>query len=374
MSKEVKTFIKICKKDQNKLKSWLYNKLKSYGYNPKADDGYLLAVGSKIMLTAHMDTVHDVEPKNIVLEKHETQTIISSPQGIGGDDRCGVYMILSLLDKGYRPTILFCEDEEIGGVGSDKFTKTNDAEILNDMLYILELDRKGSEDAVYYDCGNKDFQKYVESFGFKKNYGSFSDIGHLSPAADVASVNLSCGYYNQHTLKEYVVFEEMEETINKVTLMLDDEENIKDKYDYQEEKYSYSNKWYNDIYDDYYGYGYGYGTKNYYGAQYYTVLYMLSDFPDMFIGAEYVCRSLQEAVGAFLMEHDDMTYGDIVEVALDDELWELYSGDEIIYEQDLSPYYEAMKEDVDTISNDDGEEVCATADEWLEKYNSRLFA
>lgn len=346
MKKEVKSFIKICKKDKASLKSWLFNKLKEYGYTPKAADGYLLAVGSKIMLTAHMDTVHKELVKSVVIENHEDKTIISSPQGIGGDDRCGVYMILTLLDRGYRPTILFCEDEEIGGVGSGKFVETNDAEILNDMLYLLELDRKGSVDAVYYSCGNKDFQQYVESFGFTKDHGSFSDIGNLSPAGDVASVNLSCGYYKQHTTDEYVVFEEMMTTIDKVGKMLDDEGNVKDKYDYQEEKFSFYGGKYRGLYDyddyDYWG-GY-YGSYKSYERDFYQVMWFHQDI-EVPIISEYSVTSELEAIGAFLKDHPDMTYKDIFDVCIDDTFWETYGEMDVIYEDDIEWYEEELLEE-----------------------------
>lgn len=284
---KVKSFVKICKFDQKRLKAFLYRKLIEAGYTPKSGDGYLLGVGSNILVTAHMDTVHKENVKKVIIENvaefnernknvvkqflpqkgwvtadysisvkgNLGNTVISSPQGIGGDDRCGIFMILELLDRGYRPTVLFCEDEEIGGVGSNKFIKTMDSEVLSDMKYLIELDRANEDDAVFYDCGNKDFQNYVmDMTGYVKATGSFSDIGHLSPDGDVASVNLSCGYYKAHTTSEYVVFEEMMNTIDKVTLLLDDEKNV-DKFDYQEIVYTgFYNNYYHprDYYSDYY--------------------------------------------------------------------------------------------------------------------------
>jgi hypothetical protein len=117
-----------------------------------------------------------------------------SPQGIGGDDRAGVYMILQILRQ-VNCHVLFCEDEECGGRGASAFTKSG---ILPDVNYIVELDRKGENDAVYYGCDNQDFREYVAEFGFREAFGSFSDISILAPYLKTAAVNLSTGYYNAH--------------------------------------------------------------------------------------------------------------------------------------------------------------------------------
>ena len=81
-------------------------------------------------------------------------------------------MILLLMRK-LRCHILFCEEEEVGGVGARKFTQSK---LRPEVNYIVELDRRGTNDAVFYSCDNPDFTEFVCSFGFEENYGSFSDI------------------------------------------------------------------------------------------------------------------------------------------------------------------------------------------------------
>ena len=94
-------FITICKLNQTNLKEILVNEMsKYYKASDIIDDaGFLYVRGSNVLLTAHMDTVHKEPVKQVVVEKHEGKTIVSSPQGIGGDDRCGVYMILEILEE-----------------------------------------------------------------------------------------------------------------------------------------------------------------------------------------------------------------------------------------------------------------------------------
>lgn len=218
-------FTSLCMFKQEHLKYFLEAKLKYAGYeNIIWGDGYLYAKGDiPILLTAHMDTVH----KDIVRDFYEyydeekKQHIISSPQGIGGDDRCGIYMILEII-KTHKCSVLFCEDEEIGCVGSHAFSETEHIKELSELKYLIELDRMNGNDAVFYDCMNPEFTDFIiDNTGYEESWGSCSDISVLSPACGVASVNLSCGYYNAHSTSEYVIMEEMFNTIEVVKKLLD---------------------------------------------------------------------------------------------------------------------------------------------------------
>jgi hypothetical protein len=237
-------------------------------------DGYIYAKGEiPVLLTAHMDTVHK-EPVRDYYEyvDAEGNHILSSPQGIGGDDRCGIYMILQII-KEFKPSILFCEDEESGGIGSSKFCQTDLINELADLKFLIELDRANGNDAVFYDCDNPYFTDFITSnTGYKEAWGTFSDISYLSPACKVASVNLSCGYYHAHTLGEEVNVEEMLNTIEVVKYLLSVEceqfEYIESRYGYGYKGYGYGGYNYNqkaygkwdDWYDDYYDDGYSHGV------------------------------------------------------------------------------------------------------------------
>ena len=218
-------FIEICKKSQMQLRASLWKFLNNcYGRdNVVCEDGFIYAKGTiPVLVTAHMDTVHDNLVEDFYEDHTGGKTKISSPQGIGGDDRCGIYMIEKLILDGYRPYVIFCEDEEIGGIGSNKFVKSDYMDDLKNLKFMVELDRAHEKDAVFYNCDNDDFTDFIEQeTGYVTAYGSFSDISHLAPAAGVAAVNLSCGYYNPHTLSEYVIFEEMINTLKVTEKLLD---------------------------------------------------------------------------------------------------------------------------------------------------------
>lgn len=183
-------------------------------------NGYILVKGeAPVMLLAHLDTVHQDPVKTIC--HSDNGTVLMSPQGIGGDDRCGVYALNAIYAQSkVKPWLLFTCDEEIGGVGASKFCnsykKGSLPEELKSLKLLIEIDRKGRNDAVFYDCHNRDFEAYITEKGFTTAWGSFSDISYIAPALGVAAVNLSSGYYNAHTLHEYINRTHLNRTVKKV--------------------------------------------------------------------------------------------------------------------------------------------------------------
>lgn len=200
-----------------------------------ATEDYVYAVGDiPIALVAHLDTVFSWPPENIFFDKN--QKIVWSPEGLGADDRAGVFAIFKILQTGLRPHIIFTTDEERGGLGASALVDNKKCPFEN-LNYIIELDRRGSDDCVFYDCDNPEFSNYISNFGFKVQQGSFSDISFICPEWKIAGVNLSIGYYNEHSLKEYLKIEETYATIEKVKNMLQ-EVNIP-KFEYIEKINSY---------------------------------------------------------------------------------------------------------------------------------------
>ena len=146
-----------------------------------------------------------------------------SPQGIGGDDRCGVFALVKIyLSAQVKPWLLFTCDEEVGGLGAQYFCQLHSQGLLPNELdalkFIVEIDRKGKNDAVYYDCDNPDFEAYIAGKGFTTALGSFSDISLIAPELGVAAVNLSSGYYNAHTLHEFINVKEVHDKVFQLLL------------------------------------------------------------------------------------------------------------------------------------------------------------
>lgn len=294
-------FENICRMSQKTLKKHMRKMLEEKYDEVIYADGFVFAKGTvPILLVAHMDTVHKELPRIIELNNGK----ISSPQGIGGDDRCGIYMISKIIEK-HHCSVLFTEDEEIGGVGADKFVHHSCLNGL-EFNYAIELDRRGKNDAVFYECDNPEFEDFITEDGdWKTDFGSYSDICDVAPALGCAAVNLSCGYYNAHTKNEYVVFSEMEANIKKVCKLIE-RTTENDKFEYIEAKHRWGKyEMYGGWSSEYYGYS---SDVQYCFWIPFVNLKGKTEYIDYMASNEY------EAIGMFMVEHPELTYNDIIDI------------------------------------------------------------
>lgn len=178
----------------------------------------------KICLVAHIDTVHseDWATKRLVYENG----VIRSPQGLGADDRAGVWAALELYRISpleYQPYVLLTDKEEVGCIGAREAAMLFGSLFFSPAItYFIELDREGSRDAVFYCNEPVEFRYYVKSFGFTDTQGTSSDIRVLGPVAGKCAVNLSTGYYDAHTKTETLCVSELHVTMEKVREMIRD--------------------------------------------------------------------------------------------------------------------------------------------------------
>ena len=233
---DYKAFEKLAMLSQDSLKTVMTNYLKKKYKNVVATSEYVYAVGSiPVGLVAHMDAVFATPPVNIFYDTRKN--VMWSPEGLGADDRAGVFAIIKIIESGLRPHIILTTDEEIGGIGAEELSKLECP--FKDLRYLIQLDRRGTNDCVFYDCENPEFTEYVEQFGFTEAWGSFSDISTLCPAWGVAGVNLSVGYKDEHSLQELLYVSPLLSTIEKVKKMLR-EKNIP-QFDYIPSAFVYYN-------------------------------------------------------------------------------------------------------------------------------------
>lgn len=175
---------------------------------------YCYAAGTiPVMLVAHTDTVHDDAP---ILHYDRRRAVVWSPTGLGADDRAGVYAIARLLAAGHRPHVLLTDGEESGGIGARDAAD----DLSPDVRMLIQLDRAGARDAVYYSCDCPALERYWTRRGYPTAHGSYTDIADLMPAWGIAAANLSVGYYSQHTRWEYLRLKELERTIQTVAAVL----------------------------------------------------------------------------------------------------------------------------------------------------------
>ena len=214
---DYKTFEKLCGLSQEGLKRTLGLVLRSKYDTVIETPDYICAIGDiPVALVAHMDTVFAKPAQEVFYDRQKN--VIWSPDGLGADDRAGVFAIIQIIKKGLRPHIIFTTDEECGAYGAMALGKEQCP--FSDLRYVIELDRRGADDCVFYDCENPYFTNYIESFGFVEAIGSFSDICMFCEEWGVAGVNLSIGYRDEHSVSEVLFVGHMLNTIDKVVSML----------------------------------------------------------------------------------------------------------------------------------------------------------
>ena len=108
---------------------------KGYEYTVDAQGNVYVTKGESEafpLFVAHNDTVHRINEnlriKEYVSEAHGGKVALTgydvtndSPSGCGGDDKCGVYLALEMLDKFENVKAAFFISEEIGEVNGRAF-------------------------------------------------------------------------------------------------------------------------------------------------------------------------------------------------------------------------------------------------------------
>lgn len=210
--------------------SYLENVLTDKGFSYKKDRlGNIYVTKGKAKyfpcFVSHTDTVHEVNHNLKVVQLEENgKTILTGidsktmkPSGIGGDDKCGVFLCLEMLDKLDNVKAAFFVSEEIGCVGS----KEADPEFFSNVGYAIQYDSPKGNSMSMSLMGKKLFNLGSE-FGEKVKepilehgitsweYHPYTDIWPLMEKFGFSCLNLAAGYHRYHTDNEYVVVEEVE--------------------------------------------------------------------------------------------------------------------------------------------------------------------
>ena len=214
--------------------SYLESVLTEKGFNYKKDNlGNIYVTKGKAKnfpcFVSHTDTVHYVNHNlKVVQLEEEGKTILTGidsktlkPSGIGGDDKCGVFLCLEMLDTLDNVKAAFFVSEEIGCVGS----KQADPEFFSNVGYAIQYDSpKGNSMSmslmgkklfnVESEFGEKVKQPILEHGITSWEYHPYTDIWPLMEKFGFSCLNLAAGYHRYHTDNEYVVVEEVENAFN----------------------------------------------------------------------------------------------------------------------------------------------------------------
>lgn len=233
------------------------------------------------IMSAHMDTVRKNTDFCIgaFLSNQEENEKIFTGGILGGDDKCGVYIILKLLQNGKKVNFVFSRDEEIGCLGIRDWVKDlKIVERLKTLPYGLVLDRRGNTDIICSEnsYGTKEFENDLvgvsetkvkeiledgsiiekNKYIYKPERGLCSDANTISNY--ISCANLSVGYYSPHSEKEYIIRADLETAYDYVCDII---ESLKGKTYTAPDKtsswsgYNYkSGSYYNRYSHSYYGY------------------------------------------------------------------------------------------------------------------------
>lgn len=237
------------------IKSYLKKNSIKYKEDKKGNIYNVSHTGNPI-LSSHMDTVQDKYDMKLTNFIKIRGNVLSGYGVIGGDDKCGIYIILDLVTQVKNLNFIFSVEEESGGDGIRTFVSNND---LTGITYGLVLDRRGNSDIICCknDYGIKKFENLLlevgKVFGYSVSSGTFSDADYLSDK--ISCANVSVGYYNPHSKDEFVLLDDLEKACHFVFSII---KNIKEKfakplkYNYKKSRfnyYSYDNSYYSSTYD-----------------------------------------------------------------------------------------------------------------------------
>lgn len=189
------------------------------------------------LFLSHTDTVHQMVDEIVVKEEHlkkpitfgktfddfsyrslKGYTVDGKETGIGGDDKAGIFICLELLRILPTVKLAFFVSEETGCHGSSRC----DMDFLSDVGYAVQFDAPGDHLITEVCSGvrlyeqNGDFIQQVREI-YKSVYGfspmeqshPYTDVSQLKKKGDFTCINFSCGYYNMHSTKEFVVLQDI---------------------------------------------------------------------------------------------------------------------------------------------------------------------
>ena len=239
MKEKLKELLSIPTKtwEEDRVISYLIEQFELKGYKYDIDELGNLYVTKGIsdyypLVLAHTDSVHEIK-EMVVNEEYlpnaqgESKLALKAytkegnlPTGIGGDDKAGVFICLQLLEKFDVLKAFFPVAEETGCHGS----RGAKEEFFKDVGYAVQFDSTENDTMSLSLMGTQLFEEKSEFFNKTKNiilehgftewkHHPYTDNMVLKEKFDFACLNFAAGYYRYHTDNEYVVVEDVENSI-----------------------------------------------------------------------------------------------------------------------------------------------------------------
>ena len=161
---------------------------------------------SQMAFTAHTDTMDNKVGDN---DLHISEDGVVSVLGggvLGADDGAGIYILLEMILEHVPGRYIFFATEEQGRIGSQVYAMPSHVKA------VVSFDRKGTDNLITHQmsergCSDEFADALIAQFAgcglryIKDPTGSFTDSYSFFTTVPEC-INLSCGYYNQHTKME----------------------------------------------------------------------------------------------------------------------------------------------------------------------------
>lgn len=191
-------------------------------------------------IAAHLDEVHEAREKGYEVLVVRDEFIIGFNSGkrefngIGADDKNGIWVCLKCLEKFDNLKCVFFVGEEQGCIGSHQA----DMKFFDDCRFVLQCDRKGNSDFISNIYGNplcsSQFIKDASlgEHGYKEERGMQTDVQTLRQRGlEISCANISCGYYYPHTPHEMTNIADLKKCLTIVEHIV---ENCREVYTHKE--------------------------------------------------------------------------------------------------------------------------------------------
>lgn len=197
---------------EHEVLKWIKHPLKQDKFN-----NYFLKIGeSETMFASHLDSATEKQEnvKLLTFEQNGNKFISTDGKTIlGADDKAGVTIMLYMIENKVPGLYYFFIGEERGGLGSKNLANDYQNENLIGIKRCISFDRNGYNSIITHQmnesCCTDLFANAIceefENNGIfleKDNTGIFTDSANFINRIDECT-NLSVGYFNEHTKKEY---------------------------------------------------------------------------------------------------------------------------------------------------------------------------
>jgi len=185
------------------------------GYKTDEHGNFFLKIGDKpsTMFTCHLDTACKTQNRvNHVFTQGGRFVGTDGNTILGADDKAGMVVVLSLIEKQVPGLYYFFIGEEVGCIGSYALSKTwLKTEFSEYITKVVSFDRRGTKSVIteqlYGRCASDEFAiELSERLNYADCDFKFApdDTGILTDSINFMGLvpectNISVGYYNEHT-------------------------------------------------------------------------------------------------------------------------------------------------------------------------------